>query len=196
MLLPGAACTHCGSQILVPLDPTLCLCSGGLRSQTLPTTGERGHAVFGNSPCLGSRWGREYFRKLQSFFEQTGMDLLEHDGSYPGDVCASQSHSGHRGLADSQWTQWKVIADFYGWCRGRGIYLDVPDWYFLSGSNKNGVEQLRNHGITDLDQISQLGRLSKRVAHQYVDLLPDKIRKVKPRKRPTDPMDVLMEPVA
>ena len=43
------------------------------------------------------------------------------------------------------------------------------------------VETLFKHGITDLDQISQLSHLSKRVTQQYVDLLPDKIRKgVKP----------------
>ncbi len=40
------------------------------------------------------------------------------------------------------------------------------------------VELLWRHGITDLDQISQLARLSKRVAQQYIDLLPDKIRSV------------------
>lgn len=38
------------------------------------------------------------------------------------------------------------------------------------------VEILWKHGITNLDQISQLGRLSKRVVQQYVDLLPEKIR--------------------
>jgi len=101
-----------------------------------PATGRPGGAAFGNSPCLESRWGREYFRKIQNFLEKTGFDLLEHDGSYPGDVCASTVHPGHRGLADSQWTQWRLITDFYKWCRGRGVYLNVPDWYFLSGSNK------------------------------------------------------------
>ena len=39
------------------------------------------------------------------------------------------------------------------------------------------VEILWKHGITDLDQISQLSRLSKRVVQQYVDLLPDKLLK-------------------
>jgi len=39
------------------------------------------------------------------------------------------------------------------------------------------VETLWKHGITDLDQISQLSRLSQRVAQQYVDLLPDKLLK-------------------
>jgi hypothetical protein len=39
------------------------------------------------------------------------------------------------------------------------------------------VETLWKHGITDLDQISQLSRLSQRVTQQYVDLLPDKLLK-------------------
>ena len=39
------------------------------------------------------------------------------------------------------------------------------------------VELLWQHGITDLDQIVKLSRLSKRVAHQYIDLLPEKVRK-------------------
>jgi hypothetical protein len=101
-----------------------------------PRTGRPGGAAFGNSPCLESAWGRDYFRKIRAFFERTGFDILEHDGSYPGDLCASTVHPGHRGLGDSQWAQWTRITEFYRWCRGRGIYLNVPDWYFLSGSNK------------------------------------------------------------
>jgi hypothetical protein len=104
-----------------------------------PQTGKPGGAIFGNSPCLCSKWGEEYFRKIRTFIEQTGIDVLEHDGSYPGDVCASESHPGHQGLNDSQWKQWKVITDFYKWCRGRGVYLNVPDWYFLSGSTKSAM---------------------------------------------------------
>jgi hypothetical protein len=95
--------------------------------------------AFGNSPCIMSGWGDRYFDTLYSFYEATGFDLLEHDGSYPGDACASTAHPGHAGLADSRWTQWRRITDFYHWCRGRGIYLNVPDWYFLSGSNKTGM---------------------------------------------------------
>lgn len=102
-------------------------------------TGAPGQAIFGNSPCLCSAWGGDYFRKLKALFEQTGLDVLEHDGSYPGDVCASGEHPDHEGLADSQWRQWQRITGFYHWCRGRGIYLNVPDWYFLSGSSKTGM---------------------------------------------------------
>lgn len=39
------------------------------------------------------------------------------------------------------------------------------------------VEILWKHGVTSLDEISQLVRLSKRVIQQYVDLLPDKLKK-------------------
>ncbi len=104
-----------------------------------PKTGTAEGAIFGYSPCLESRWGIEYFRKLYTFIEKTGMGVLEHDGSYPGDVCASTRHPGHRGLLDSQWTQWTEIVQFYRWCRARGVYLNVPDWYFLNGSNKTGM---------------------------------------------------------
>ena len=34
-----------------------------------PKTGKTGGARFGNSPCLGSVWGENYFRKLRQFFE-------------------------------------------------------------------------------------------------------------------------------
>jgi len=65
--------------------------------------------------------------------------VLEHDGSYPGDTCASTTHPGHKGLGDSQWTQWKTISDLYAWCRARAVYLNVPDWYYLEGANKDGM---------------------------------------------------------
>jgi hypothetical protein len=104
-----------------------------------PKTGKPGGARFGDSPCLGSIWGENYFRQLRNFFEQTGCGVLEHDGSYPGDVCASTNHPGHTGLLDSQWKQWKIITGFYQWCRAQGIYLNVPDWYFLAGSSKTGM---------------------------------------------------------
>jgi hypothetical protein len=96
---------------------------------------KKGIPIFGHSPCLEGNWGQEYFEKIKNFYEKTGMDILEHDGSYPGDICASNNHPGHKGLEDSQWTQWKEITDFYKWCRGKGIYLNIPDWYFLTGSS-------------------------------------------------------------
>lgn len=105
-----------------------------------PATGTTGkHAAFGNSPCLESAWGREYFAQLERFRIATGIDALEHDGNYPGDLCASTTHPGHAGLADSQWKQWRRITDFYARCRAEGVYLNVPDNYWLNGSSKTGM---------------------------------------------------------
>lgn len=123
-----------------------------------PKTGKTGGAIFGQSPCLESHWGQEYFRKVKSFIEETGLSLLEHDGSYPGDVCASTTHPGHRGLEDSQWNQWREIADFYHWCRGQGVYLNVPDWYFLDGSSKTGMGYRETNWSLPRDRQFLLGR--------------------------------------
>lgn len=98
--------------------------------------GEGSRIRYGSMPCLGSKWGGEYLAQLQSFLTQTGFGLLEHDGSYPGDTCARTNHPGHHGLGDSQWVQFQAISRFYRWCRANGIYLNVPDWYYLNGSSK------------------------------------------------------------
>jgi len=95
--------------------------------------------TFGNCPALASTWGQDYFRKLYEFFPGTGFDLLEHDGSYPGDVDVTARPPLQKGADDSQWVQWRIITDFYKWCRANGVYLNVPDYYYLSGSNKCGM---------------------------------------------------------
>jgi hypothetical protein len=90
-------------------------------------------------PCLGSRWGIDYLAQLRSFIGSAGLGVLEHDGSYPGDTCAATGHPGHRGLADSQWRQWQAITALYRWCRAEGVYLNIPDWYFLTGGSKTAM---------------------------------------------------------
>lgn len=112
------------------------LASRSINKETDVVMPEGMKPAFGNSPCLQSEWGQNYFKKLYNFYETTGQDLLEHDGSYPGDVCASATHVGHKGLEGSRWKQYRSIQQFYQWCRGKGIYLNIPDWYFLSGGTK------------------------------------------------------------
>lgn len=121
-------------------------------------TGKPGGAIYGNAPCLGSEWGIEYFKKLQNFFEQTGFDILEHDGSYPGDFCAAEKHPGHEGYYDSQWKQWKEITKYYKWLRGQGVYTNIPDFYFLSGSNKCSIGYREVNWSLPRDQQLVLGR--------------------------------------
>ncbi len=98
----------------------------------LPNTG----ALYGHAPCLASQWGIDYLKKLNNFIEKTGFDLLEHDGPYPGDVCASTKHAGHKGLDDSQWVQMEMQKQFYRGLNAKGVYINAPDWYFLDGSHK------------------------------------------------------------
>lgn len=104
-----------------------------------PKTGKREGMTFGSSPCLSSDWGKDYFHKIKTFYEETGLKCFEHDGSYPGDVCASTSHSHHKGLNDSQWNQFYTNTELYHWMLSEGIYMNVPDFYFLNGSNKVGI---------------------------------------------------------
>ncbi|HOY60069.1 MAG TPA: hypothetical protein PK640_18270, partial [Verrucomicrobiota bacterium] len=94
---------------------------------------------YGVMPCLGATWGSNYLAQLQHFMRFAGLGVLEHDGSYPGDQCASTNHPFHRVLADSQWVQWKAITGLYQWCRSQGVYLNIPDWYFLNGGSKTGM---------------------------------------------------------
>jgi hypothetical protein len=93
-------------------------------------------AQFGHAPCLASRWGLDYLQKIKTFITQTGFDLLEHDGPYPGDLCASTTHPGHKGLADSRWVQMELQKELYRDLNARGVYINAPDWYFLDGSHK------------------------------------------------------------
>jgi hypothetical protein len=62
----------------------------------------------------------DYLGKLKFFFENTGFDIFENDGPYPGDVCASTSHPGHEGLHDSQWVQINLQKGLYQWMNATG----------------------------------------------------------------------------
>ncbi len=105
-----------------------------------PVTGlpDKG-AFFGNAPCMGSKWGLAYLDKLKYFISRTGFNLFENDGPYPGDVCASVNHPGHKNLDDSQWKQMELQKELYHWCNEQGVYVNAPDWYFLDGTNKIAI---------------------------------------------------------
>ncbi len=104
-----------------------------------PATGKPGGAFFGHAPCFGSKWGLAYRDKIKRFFTGTGFDIWENDGPYPGDVCASVTHPGHKGLDDSQWRQMEIQKELYHWLNERGVYINAPDWYFLDGTHKIAI---------------------------------------------------------
>ncbi|MDH7460577.1 alpha-galactosidase [Chitinophagaceae bacterium 26-R-25] len=93
-------------------------------------------AMFGHAPCMGSKWGLAYLDKIKYFISNTGFDIFENDGPYPGDLCASTNHPGHKNLDDSQWKQMELQKGLYHWCNEHGVYVNAPDWYFLDGTNK------------------------------------------------------------
>ncbi|MBJ2173243.1 alpha-galactosidase [Aureibaculum sp. A20] len=121
-------------------------------------TGKPGGAKFGNAPCLATEWGEGYLERLKYFIDKTGFDLLEHDGPFPGDFCASTTHKHHKGYEDSQWEQWKMTTEFYHWLKDKRIYLNAPDFYYLNGSNKCGIGYREVNWSLPREQQIMLGR--------------------------------------
>ncbi|MCE9546833.1 MAG: hypothetical protein K8T25_15245 [Planctomycetia bacterium] len=109
-------------------------------------------AFYDVMPCLGAAWGQRYLRNIGEFLRESGLTVFENDGSYPGDFCAATDHPGHHGLEDSQWVMWRAITDFYKQCCSEGVFLNVPDWYFLSGSNKCGMGYRESNWSLPRDQ--------------------------------------------
>lgn len=50
-----------------------------------PQTGKPG-SRFGQSACLASAWADGYFRRVLHFIDATGLDIIETDGPFHGDV--------------------------------------------------------------------------------------------------------------
>lgn len=103
-----------------------------------PETGRPG-SLFGQSVCVASRWQDDYFPKMWEFFDRTGFRTYNMDGPYHGDPCASTAHPHHDGLEDSQWRQWSAQVAVLRELRRRGVYIPIPDWYFLNGQNVTGM---------------------------------------------------------
>ena len=85
-----------------------------------PTTGKPGGAIFGNSPCLCSRWGEEYFAQDQPVHRGDRAGFARARRLVPGRRL--RLHAAIPAIAvwsDSQWMQWQTIADFIS-CAARG----------------------------------------------------------------------------
>ncbi|MEN9362334.1 MAG: hypothetical protein RL095_3869 [Verrucomicrobiota bacterium] len=95
--------------------------------------------AHGNSPSLTSPWGQSYLTQLRAFYRDSGFTLLENDGPYPGDFDTKARPPLQQGFADSQYVQWEEASRLYADLRAQGIYINQPDWYFLSGGSKTGM---------------------------------------------------------
>ena len=103
-----------------------------------PRTGKPG-SMFGQSVCIATEWGDAYFDRVLEFIDKTGIGSWNADGPYHGDACASESHAHHRGLWDSQWRQWQKQVSVIHQMQGRGMYLPLPEWYFLNGQSATSM---------------------------------------------------------
>ncbi len=103
-----------------------------------PETGKPG-SLFGQSVCIASKWKDTYYSRMWEFFDKTGLMTYNMDGPYHGDPCASTVHPYHTGLEDSQWQQWKSQVEVLHELQRRGMYIPIPDWYFLNGQCTTGM---------------------------------------------------------
>ena len=111
--------------------------SGGKGNDIVPPKGLTN--AHGRCPSITSSWGQTYMQRLYNLFDKTNFMVFEHDGPYPGDVDSTSRPPLQKGVEDSRWVHWKTWTDFYKHLRGRGVYMNLPDYYFLSGSNKCGM---------------------------------------------------------
>lgn len=111
--------------------------SAGKGNDIIPPKGMRN--AHGRCPAITSDWGQVYIKKLYNLFDKTGFMVFENDGTYPGDVDVTARPPLQKGVNDSRWVHWRIWTDFYKYLRGRGVYFNLPDYYYLSGSNKCGM---------------------------------------------------------
>jgi len=96
------------------------------------------------SRCLCTKWSKGYWDQVVSFMEKTGTDFIEIDGPYHFYTCTGnrpgQTEHLHKGLSDSRYMQWlRSTVEIYTRMRSLGVYINAPDWLFLSGTNKCAV---------------------------------------------------------
>ena len=94
--------------------------------------------------CLCTKWSEGYWNRILSFMKKTGTDFIEIDGPYHFYTCTGnregQTEHLHKGLADSRYTQWlKSTVETTALMKELGVYINAPDWLFLSGTNKVAV---------------------------------------------------------
>ena len=94
--------------------------------------------------CLCSKWSEGYWNRILSFMEKTGTDFIEIDGPYHFYTCTGnregQTEHLHKGLADSRYTQWlKSTVEVTARMKELGVYINAPDWLYLSGTNRCGI---------------------------------------------------------
>lgn len=111
----------------------------GAENNCIDPVSNKPGSAFGQSVCAASKWADMYYDNMWQMFDKTGMGAFKPDGPFHGDPCASTTHPHHRGLADSQWAQWKWMCKVLAEGQRRNLYLTIPDWYVLNGQTCTGM---------------------------------------------------------
>lgn len=65
--------------------------------------------------------------------------MVETDGPYGGQSCASTTHLHHAGYHDSIFMQNRLQGQFFSDLRERNVFINQPDNYFFHGGSKTGM---------------------------------------------------------
>eukprot|EP01059_Diplonema_ambulator_P013718 TRINITY_DN2428_c1_g3_i1.p1 TRINITY_DN2428_c1_g3~~TRINITY_DN2428_c1_g3_i1.p1 ORF type:complete len:725 (+),score=278.65 TRINITY_DN2428_c1_g3_i1:54-2228(+) len=111
----------------------ICLDRGGSVPSQYQAVGNSGDA------CFASGWYDQLNSVATNFINSTGLAMLETDGPYGGETCASTSHSHHHNIDDSIYKQTMLQNDFYKLMRTLGVYVNQPDDYFFQGGSRSAM---------------------------------------------------------
>lgn len=113
-----------------------------------PQTNQNGLGTW-KTWCLAAEGFDDYFERFTNFIAYTGIDCVEIDGPYPNCPCDNgEKHQGtehakhavHYGYYDSQVKQWEnAVRLLCKTLRDMDVYIKVPAWYYMNGSNKCGI---------------------------------------------------------
>ncbi len=90
--------------------------------------------------CLACEWSEKYWQSIFNFYDKTGANAIEIDGPYHFYQCEGSHTHMHRGLSDSRYWQWRLsTVEVMRKFKERDVYINAPDWLYLSGVNKCGI---------------------------------------------------------
>ena len=93
---------------------------------------------LGEDACFASGWVDKLTNMTYTFVDR-GLTMVETDGPYGGEPCASTNHSGHMQLSDSIYQQTRTQAEWYAALRAANVYINQPDNYAFFGGQRTGI---------------------------------------------------------
>ena len=117
--------------------------------------GETHNGIWNTMRCISSETSRTTMQNTLTFIDNTGLDCLEIDGSYPGSLCEHTDHGGHEGIEDSVVKQWEAgVRDYYRELRARNVYINAPDWHYMAGASMGVMGYVEaGFNVTPLEQL-------------------------------------------